>query len=66
LTFSKQQYFIWDNTSQSTKPQEMLEMSATPRPADDLLGPCRRPGASGHHIGDTGHHIGDTWSVFMV
>jgi len=43
LTFSEQQYFVWDNTSQSTK-QEMLEIwgsfhfvpLATPVPADDL------------------------------
>jgi len=56
LTFSKQQYFVWDNTSQSAK-QEMLEnwwpcLLATPMPVDNLLGPCRRPSARGHHIGD--------------
>jgi len=56
LTFSEQQYFVWDNTSQSAK-QEMLEICwlcllATPMPADNLLGPCGRPGARGHHIGD--------------
>jgi len=57
LTFSEQQYFVWDNTSQSTKRQVMLEiwwpcLLATPMPADYLLGPCRRPDARGHHIGD--------------
>ena len=25
---------------------------ATPIPAGDLLGPCKRPGARGHHVGD--------------
>jgi len=60
LSFSEQQYSVWDNTSQSTKQQEMLEIRepchlaplATPMPADDLLGPCRQPGARGHHTGD--------------
>jgi len=34
----------------------MLEMGeamaplATPKPAGDLLGPCGRPGALGHHV----------------
>jgi len=57
MTFSEQQYFVWDNTSQSPKRQEMLEICepcnlATPVPADNLLGPCGRPGAYGHHNGD--------------
>jgi len=26
LTFSEQQYFVWDNTSQSAKRQVMLEI----------------------------------------
>jgi len=25
---------------------------ATPMPAGDLFGPCGRPGARGHHVGD--------------
>jgi len=57
LTFSEQQYFVWDNTSQNAKRQEMLEICwscllATPMPVDNLFGPCGRPGACGHHIGD--------------
>jgi len=57
LNFSELQYLVWDNTSQSTKRQKMLEMwrewhpLATPMPTGDLLGPCRRPGAHGHHVG---------------
>ena len=57
LNFSEQQYFVWDNTSQSAKRQEMLEiwwpfLLAMPMPTDNLLGPCRWPGARRHHIGD--------------
>jgi len=57
LTFSEQQYFVWDNTSQSAKRQEMLEIwgpcrLATPMPTDNLLGACGRPGARERHIGD--------------
>jgi len=56
LTISEQPYFVMDNASQNTKRQEMLEMGeamaplATPKPAGDLLGPCGRPGALGHHV----------------
>jgi len=57
MTFSEQQYFVWENTSQSVKQKEMLEiwwpcLLATPMLADNLLGSSRRPGARGHHIGD--------------
>jgi len=57
LIFSEQQYFISDNTSQSAKRQGMLEtwwlcLLATHMPADNLVGPCGRPGAHGHHVGD--------------
>jgi len=60
FTFSEQQYFVWGNTSQSTKRQEMPEIQepshlaplATPMPASDLLVPCGGTGARGHHIGD--------------
>jgi len=57
LTFSEQQYFVRDNTSHSAKRQEMLEIYglchlAMPMPANNLLGPYRRPSACGHHIGD--------------
>jgi len=59
LNISEQQYFVWGNTSQSAKRQEMLEICApchlaTPMPADNLLGPCGRPGARGHYIGGFG------------
>jgi len=57
LTFSELHYFIWDNTSQSTKRKNARNLTrisplATPMPAGDLLGPCGRPGARGHHVGD--------------
>jgi len=47
-------FFKKNNISQSAK-QEMLEIwwpCLLATPVDNLLGPCRRPGAHGHHIGD--------------
>ena len=56
-TFSEQQYFIGTTPLKVQNDKKMLQIwvpchLATPMPAHNLLGPCGRPGAYGHHIGD--------------
>ena len=59
--FKRPTVFCWDKASQCTKRQEILEIwglmpplatLVTPMPGGDLLGPCERPGARRHHVGD--------------